>query len=194
VSSAPIRLLAVCSHNRTRSVMMAALLDSLLTSRSVPVAVRSSGFGPAGLPAIDDAIDAMARRGLDISAHRSRPTTAALVEGADVIVAAQRDHVVKIAALSPEAFPRAMTLPELVERATDADPTDVDDVRTWVGSLTAGRTASDYLRAAVPEVADPTGSPPRVFESAVAVIERQCTEAADLIAAVAASGRGVVER
>jgi protein-tyrosine phosphatase len=182
----PVRVLAVCSHNRTRSVMMAAMLDDMLSEHlgDGAVQVRSSGFGPVDLPAIDDAIDAMARRGLDVAAHRSSSTTAALVDGADLILTAERDHVVKIAALSPDAFRRAMTLPEFLAAAAsstiDGAPSEV---RSWVESLTADRTAAGYLRERVPEVADPTGSAPRAFEAAVVAIEQQCQEASTLLVA-----------
>lgn len=183
--TASLRILTVCSHNRTRSVMMAALLEWTLTARRVPVAVRSSGFGPEGIPAIEDAVVAMRRRGLDVSQHRSRSTTAALVDGADVIITAERAHVVQIAALAPSAFPRAMTLPELLARAADGPtPSAVPGVREWVYSLTAQRTAGSYLREPVPEVADPTGSAPRAFESAVVTIERQCAEIGALLARI----------
>jgi protein-tyrosine phosphatase len=175
-----VRILTVCSHNRTRSVMMAALLRSMLGERlgADGVQIRSSGFGPLDLPAIDDAVDAMRRRGLDVSAHRSSATTASLVDGADLILTAERDHVVKIAALSPDAFRRALTLPEFLAAAAEgaADPDAA--LRPWVESLTADRSAGAYLRDSVPEVADPTGSPPRAFEAAVVAIEQQCREVA----------------
>jgi len=183
----PLRILTVCSHNRTRSVMMAALLDAMITDRlgSGAAVVRSSGFGPEGIPAIDDAVAAMQRRGLDVSSHRSCSTTAALVDGADVIITAERAHVVKIAALSPSAFPRAMTLPELLDRSADA-PLDASwtSVIDWVNSLTADRTAGVYLREQVREVDDPTGSMPRAFEAAVGAIERQCLDLSDVLARV----------
>jgi protein-tyrosine phosphatase len=179
----PLRILTVCSHNRTRSVMMAALLDSMLTARLGEGAaeLRSSGFGPAGLPPIVDAVEAMRRRGLDISGHRSTATTAALVDGADLILTAERDHVVKIAALSPDAFERAMTLPEFLAASSPVDPGV--DIRTAVASLSRRRTASGYLREPVPEIVDPTGSSPRLFEAVVVVIEQQCRDAAAWLAA-----------
>ena len=183
-----LRVLTVCTHNRTRSVMMAALLESMLTDRlgAGQVAVRSSGFGPEGIAAIDDAVEAMERRGLDVSGHRSRATTVALVDGADVIVTAERDHVVKVAALSRAGFARAMTLPELLARAADAPGSiEIEGVRAWVESLTAERTAGIYLREPIGEVADPTGSPSRAFEAAVVEIERQCSEASVLLARAA---------
>jgi protein-tyrosine-phosphatase len=180
----PLRILTVCSHNRTRSVMMAALLGSMLGDRLAEhvVEIRSSGFGPVGLPAIDDAVDAMRRRGLDVSEHRSAATTVSLVDGADLILTAERDHVVKIAALSPRAFRRAMTLPEFLDLAAVGRDDAGADVRSWVESLTEQRTAGGYLRASIPEVADPTGSLPRVFGSAVDVLEQQCGDVAALLA------------
>jgi protein-tyrosine phosphatase len=183
---AALRILTVCSHNRTRSVMMAALFERLLTDRlgADRVVVRSSGFGPPGLPAIDDAVRAMHRRGIDVSRHRSTATTRSLVDGADVIITAEREHVVKIASLSPAAFRRAMTLPEFLARAVEVPATPHDGrLRPWVESLTAARTAADYLRGRIPEVADPTGSSPRAFEAATAEIERQCAEASALLTA-----------
>ncbi len=158
---------------------MAAMLNAMLTERlgEGAVQVRSSGFGPVDLPAIDDAVDAMQRRGLDVSTHRSSSTTATLVDGADLILTAERDHVVKIAALSPDAFRRALTLPEfLAAAAAENGHVDGADLRSWVRSLTEDRTAGKYLRANVPEVADPTGSMPRTFEAAVVAIEQQCRE------------------
>jgi protein-tyrosine phosphatase len=174
----PPRILTVCTHNRTRSVMMAAMLDAMLTQRlgEGAVEIDSSGFGPTDLQAIDDAVDAMKRRGLDVSAHRSSTTTAALVDRADLILTAERDHVVKIAALSPDAFRRSMTLPEFLAAAAAAGAGSDTDLRSWVRSLTEQRTAGAYLRASVPEVVDPTGSPRRAFEAAVVELEQQCRE------------------
>ena len=171
--------------------MAAALLESKLTERlgAGAAQIRSSGFGPVDLPAIDDAVAAMRRRGLDVSTHRSSTTTASLVDGADLILTAERDHVVKIAALSSAAFRRALTLPEfLAATARGIDGDDIDtggdggDIRAWVESLTAERTAGEYLRADVPEVDDPTGSAPRTFEAAVVDIEQQCDDVAAQLA------------
>ena len=163
--------------------MIEAMLTSMLRERlgDDSVDVRSSGFGPVGLPPIDEAVEAMRRRGLDVSSHRSSATTRELVEHADLILAAERQHVVKIAALSPDAFRQAMTLPEFLDAAASSASDEVDGVRSWVRSLTEQRTASAYLREPVPEVADPTGSATRVFEAAVVTIEQQCREVAALL-------------
>jgi len=171
--------------------MMAAMLQAKLIERlgDGSVQIRSSGFGPVDLPAIDDAVDAMRRRGLDVSAHRSASTTTSLVDGADVILTAERGHVVKIAALSPDAFRRAMTLPEFLAAAAVRIDDAHGDLQSWVQSLGEERTAGAYLRAVVPEVADPTGSMPRAFEAAVVTIEHQCDEVVAHLARVAGPSR-----
>ena len=158
--------------------MIEAMLASMLRERlgDGSVEVFSSGFGPVGLPPIDEAVAAMRRRGLDVSSHRSAATTRDLVGGADLILTAERQHVVKIASLSPAAFRQAMTLPEFLAAAASSGSDEDDGVRSWVRSLTEQRTASSYLREPVPEVADPTGSASRVFEAAVVTIEQQCRE------------------
>jgi protein-tyrosine-phosphatase len=164
--------------------MMAAMLGAMATERlgDGAIQIRSSGFGPVDIPAIDDAVDAMRRRGLDVSSHRSSSTTASLVDGADLILTAERDHVVKVAALSPDAFRQALTLPEFIAAAVSGGDVTAPDLRAWVRSLTQQRTAGGYLRRAVPEVADPTGSPPRAFEAAVVALEQQCREVVTLLA------------
>lgn len=169
--------------------MMAALLGSMLAERLGvgAVDVSSSGFGPIDLAPIDEAVEAMRRRGLDVTAHRSTATIPALVDAADLILTAEREHVVKIATLSPDAFRRTMTLPEFLAAAADVpDPDDelipehsADRVRRRAAQLTASRGAGEYLRRLVPEVADPTGARPRSFEAAVVMIEQQCRETAE---------------
>ncbi|MEM9514982.1 MAG: hypothetical protein AAGA42_08990 [Actinomycetota bacterium] len=171
-----VRVLTVCTHNRTRSVMMAALIERDLRARGMTPVLRSAGFGPEGIPAIADAVDAMAQRGLDVSGHRSQQVHTDLLDEADLIVTAERDHVVKIAAMSPAAFSRTMTLPEALDRAATGVGVDAADIRGWAAALTDGRRASEYLRAAVPEVFDPTGSARRAFEAAVVDIEAQCAQ------------------
>jgi protein-tyrosine phosphatase len=168
--------------------MMAAMLDSMLGERlgADGVVMASAGFGPAGIPAIEDAVEAMRRRDLDVSGHRSQQVTADLLGAVDVVLTAEREHVVKIAALSPSIFQVTMTLPEFLQLAV-ADPFGaVDDISGWLTGLTSQRTAGRYLRDDIDEIADPTGSPTRAFEAAVVVLEQQCVEASGLLARASA--------
>ena len=180
----PLKILTVCSHNRTRSVMSMAMIqagldDRLQTGRAI---VRSLGFGPENIPAIPDAVDAMQRRGLDVTEHRSRKVTAHGVDAADLILTAEKDHVVKIASESPAAYRRTFTLPEFCERVASDPVADGRTLFEWATDLSEGRRAAEYLRSDVPEVADPTGSARREFEAATQGIEAMCRTVVDAIA------------
>jgi protein-tyrosine phosphatase len=179
-----MKILTVCSHNRTRSVMTAAMLQSMLDDRfgAGTAIVRSLGFGPEGLASIPDAVAAMRRRGLDTSAHRSRQVDKANVEPADLVLTSERDHVIKVAALSPMAYRQSMTLPEFLMLAGLSEPEPEDSLRSWVTSLTAERTARDYITGDIDEIIDPTGLSPRAFEAAVVAMEAQCQRVVELVA------------
>lgn len=145
------------------------------------VEVWSLGFGPEGLPAIREAVEAMQRRGLDVSGHRSRKVTSGRIESADLVLTSERQHVVGIAGLSSTMFRRTLTLPEFLERA-EADPDAAGrSLAEWTTDLTADRTPAGYLRASVPEVDDPTGLRRQRFEDATAHIESMCAAAVDAI-------------
>ncbi len=182
----PLKILTVCSHNRTRSVMTMAMLKRDLDARLGVGAsiVRSLGFGPEDMPSIPDAVAAMARRGLDTSAHRSRQVTERNVEPADLILTSERDHVIKIAAISPSAYRRSMTMPEFLDLATSHEPPAGGTLRDWATELTTDRTAREYIGGDVEEIFDPTGTAPRAFEKSVVEMEEMCERVTALIASV----------
>ncbi|HYL21854.1 MAG TPA: hypothetical protein VEU74_08820 [Gemmatimonadales bacterium] len=78
------RLLVVCHGNQCRSPFAAALLARALASRGVQV--ESGGFVSPGRAPPPEAVAAAARRGVDLSHHRSRVLTAAVVRAVDLIV------------------------------------------------------------------------------------------------------------
>jgi protein-tyrosine-phosphatase len=177
----PLRILTVCTHNRTRSVMSMAMIQAQLDARLGPdtATVGSAGFGPEGVPAISDAVDALRRRGLEVGAHRSRQVSGQLVDDADLILTAEKDHVVRIVGASPAAFAKTFTLPEFCDLSETVG--DAASFRDWVGSLSVARRPIEYLDREIPEIADPTGFPPRRFDAATVAIEALCTRAVDAI-------------
>jgi protein-tyrosine phosphatase len=178
-----VTVLTVCTHNRTRSVMAMAMLQDGFDGRlgGGRVVVASRGFGPEGITAIPEAVAAMAGRGLDVSGHRSRRVTADGISAADLILTAEKDHVVRIAGEVPDAFGRTFTLPEFLERiASDPAPGD-RSLGEWIAALSAGRRPAEYLRAEVPEVRDPTGSSRRRFNAAVDEIADACDRVVEAV-------------
>lgn len=181
--TSPATILTVCTHNRTRSVMSMALLQAGFDDRLGPGRVRvgSLGFGPEGLPAIPAAVEAMERRGLDVSDHRSRRVTTDRVAVADLVLTSEKAHVVAIAADSPRLYPRSFTLPEFCDRLGDGSAVHGRSLRDWVNDVSDGRSAGDYLRSPVPEIQDPTGRSRAQFDAAVVHIESWCTRVVDAV-------------
>ncbi|MBM3957291.1 MAG: hypothetical protein FJ313_04485, partial [Gemmatimonadetes bacterium] len=71
------RVLLVCTGNQCRSPMAEALLRRLAaTDSAAPLEIRVSSAGtaaPAGFPATQQAQEACAEEGIDLTGHRSRP-------------------------------------------------------------------------------------------------------------------------
>ena len=182
----PLRILCVCSHNRTRSVIAAALLDVRLSEVGVDADVASAGFASDGEPATSETVRLLAGRGIDVSTHRSRRIDANIAASSDLILTAQHDHVVHIAGRSPELFDRTFTLPEFVGRAESAGARGDRTLDVWLDSVGAERpSAFDYLDAgdsgAIGEVADPTGRSPRDWAIAMSTIDELTRRLAALL-------------
>jgi protein-tyrosine phosphatase len=80
----PRSVVVVCHGNICRSPVAGALLARALVR--VGTRVDSAGFLGANRPAPPEAVAAAARRGVDLSMHRSRLLTPALARSADLIV------------------------------------------------------------------------------------------------------------
>lgn len=190
VEAGAVEILTVCTHNRTRSVMSMAMLQAGFDEQvgAGSVQVRSLGFGPEGMPPIDDAVDAMRRRGLDVAGHRSRQVTEQRIDRADLILTSEKGHVIRIAALAPGAYRRTFTLPEFCSRILSDPIADGRSLAAWMADLSEARRAVEYLRGDVPEVADPTGSSSREFEALTSELESMCTDVVDVLARSSLSG------
>jgi protein-tyrosine phosphatase len=81
-----VHILFVCTGNTCRSPLAAAALREELGSYAALVDVGSAGTAAGdGHPASDGTLDVAERSGLDLSSHRSRRATAALVRSADFV-------------------------------------------------------------------------------------------------------------
>jgi protein-tyrosine phosphatase len=170
-----LRILCVCTHNRTRSVLMAAFLREHLARCGVVAEVNTAGFRDEGLPPTEMTVRLLAARGIDVSDHRSRRVSGDLVAWADLVLTAERDHVVRIAGDHLGAFVRTFTLPELLVRAQTAGPRRGGPLGEWLAAVNAGRPgAVGYLLTPIPELADPTGRAPAMWEAAAREIDSLC--------------------
>src|SRR5512135_68881 len=91
----PRSVLFVCTANQCRSPMAEALFKSLAAQHgeSDRWQIQSAGtWAEAGRPATSLAQAVMQRRGIDLSAHRSRAVDAELLAATTVILVMTRNH------------------------------------------------------------------------------------------------------
>ena len=177
----PLRILVVCTYNRTRSVIIGALLGDALSRRGQTASIATAGFEQAGLPATTEAVSALASRGIDVSDHLSERLTSEMVEQAHVIVTAEKVHVARICGDRLDVFQRTFTLPEIAGLVNGHGPRVSEPLTTWIAKSAPDRSPASYLNSYVPEVADPTGLSPLAFASAVAEMERLVKDLASVL-------------
>ena len=94
------RVLFVCTGNTCRSLLAEAIARQLSADRHADLAVGSAGTAAwPDAPASDGSMLVGLERGLDLSAHRARLLTPALVAEADIILAMGPQHVTRVLAL-----------------------------------------------------------------------------------------------
>jgi protein-tyrosine phosphatase len=100
------KILFVCSGNTCRSPLAEVIARQVLPPRlGFPVGIASAGASALeGSPASRWAIEVAAGHGLDLSAHRSRILTRALVRDADLIVTMGARHRETVGVIDPGAL------------------------------------------------------------------------------------------
>jgi len=146
---ARLSILFICTGNMCRSPMAAGLARHLLAERlgcrpaDLPdrgIDVTSAGTDAvAGAGASENAVAAMAERGIDIRDHRSRPMTVDALRGADYIWVMTRGHLHEAERLAPDA----------AHRIAPADPCGDDVADPIGGDLNTYRACAGRLEAAL---------------------------------------------
>ena len=159
-------LLFVCSGNRFRSPLAAALVRRL--TLGLPVEVASAGtLELDGAPPLAEARTVGAGWGLDLSGHRSRVVTPERVAGTDLVLGFEQMHVRHAVVDGAADRGRVFTLGEFVRL--------LDDLREPVGGATLVERARLRVAAAqgarvgalgrldIDELADPFGRSRKVY-------------------------------
>lgn len=154
-----MNVLVLCSANRCRSPMAAALLQAHADKAGADLQVSSAGFGPGGYPAEPEAVEVLDDLGLDLTGHCSRSLTCEMLAGAGLVVTMTKQHSIEAILVAPTAWPRTFPLRELVDRGRRAGPvTAAERLEDWVARVHAGRNRADLL-APGGDIADPIGQP-----------------------------------
>jgi protein-tyrosine phosphatase len=161
-------LVFVCSGNRFRSPLAAALVRQL--TRGLPVEVASVGtLNLHGVPALAEAHTVGSGWDIDLSGHRSRVLTPGSVAAADLILGFEQTHVRHAVVDGAAAQSRAFTLGEFVRLLDDvpepvAGSTVVERARRRVAAAHVAR--SGILGPLnTDEIPDPFGRKRRVYRA-----------------------------
>lgn len=126
IMTEPKIILVVCTGNICRSPMAAGLLRDRLESAALAgdYKVRSAGtWAAAGSPPTEYACQVMARRGIDITHHRSRDIGPRDIAEADLILVMTAAHREAILAEFPDARSKTYLLSQMIGKSFDiADP------------------------------------------------------------------------
>ncbi len=86
-------VLFVCSGNTCRSPMAKAIFNRYATENGICAVADSAGIATvSGLPATQNAVDAVKELGLDISSHLSQPVSKDLLDSAELVVCMSKSH------------------------------------------------------------------------------------------------------
>ena len=171
--TAEFQLVVVCTGNRFRSPLAAAVVEQL--AAGLPVHVCSLGtLDLGGAPPLRAAVKQAARMGLDLSDHRARTIIGADLRAADLIVGFERAHIGAAVLEAQAPRERAFLLTELVELLEEAPPLfDADPLHRARQAV----ANADALRRETPadwhaEIPDPLGGSSRLARGVATDVQR----------------------
>ena len=192
------RVLHVCTGNICRSPIAEHLMrDGLqrrLGSDADRFVVESAGtWGHSGSPMEAHAHSTLAAYGVDGTGFRARELVAEHVAGADLVLAASREHRAAAVVLHPRAASRTFTLREFARLATAVAPQalEVEDpverARALVRAVAAQRGLVPPERPRDDDLEDPYHAPASAFAACADLVARSLTGPLDLLAGARAA-------
>ena len=150
----PLSVVVVCTANRFRSPLAAAVLEREL--KGLPIEVTSRGVRNVGaMPPLSQALDSASRLGIDVSRHRARAFRAEELRDADLVIGFEEAHLLA----AREAGTPAANVFGLAELVTLLERLDrKPGPGSYVSSVRSTLTEADRLRdpaSAKLEIEDP---------------------------------------
>jgi protein-tyrosine phosphatase len=169
----PFQVAVVCTANRFRSPIAAALLRRLTTG----VAVDVSSYGTLDLdpaPVLPEALALAPRLGIELDEHLSRCVRNASLARADLVLGFERAHVAAAVVDAGAARERTFQLPEAVALLQGTLPAGEPDtvLRARARIALAAARRAEVGDAEWPELADPAGGRRRGYVASAREVER----------------------
>ncbi|WP_423917964.1 low molecular weight phosphatase family protein [Frigoribacterium sp. 2-23] len=179
-SPRPFTILTVCTGNICRSPLAEQLLTARLADSVTPFVVMSAGTMAQSGQAMDATAAEMSRAyGGTPADHEATYLTEMLVESADLVLTAGRDHRAAAVRLSPRASRRTFTLTQFAHLVEGADPGELaaaEDPTQIVRLIASLRgMVAPFEHADDEDVVDPYRRGQAVHERAAADIDRAVT-------------------
>lgn len=148
-----MNLLFVCSGNTCRSPMAEALARKVAERRGIAdVSVSSAGTNAwDNIPATDEALLVGMERGVDLTSHRARKLTPAIVSEADLIFVMTPGHLEQVKQLGGRG--KVHVIDEYASGSANQGITD-----PYGGDLDAYRQTADVLERELEKLFDRLGS------------------------------------
>jgi protein-tyrosine phosphatase len=152
----PLSVVVVCTANRFRSPLAAAVLEREL--KGLPIEVTSRGVRDVGaMPPLPQALDSASRLGIDVSRHRARAFRAEELRDADLVIGFEEAHLLAAREAGTPAA-NVFGLAELVTLLERLDRRPKPGPGSYISSVRSTLTEADRLRdpaSAKLEIEDP---------------------------------------
>ncbi len=142
-------VLVVCTGNSCRSPMARYMLAHMLEGMAAEVSSAGTD-APVGRPAADNAVAVLYDVGLDLTGHRARQLTPAMLEAADLVLVMEEYHRQRISEMAPNAAAKTKLLLSYAGREER-----VDDPIGF--SVECYRLTRDAMKPALEQVAAEVG-------------------------------------